>query len=79
MLSELKQEVYTNEELIAKVGVGNVDIIREWLSKQPHLPKISGTCNLNKMRVIDQYFKILGSKFNLTYILNTFFLLLNKN
>jgi len=43
MLSESKQEVYTDEELVAKVGANNVDIIKEWLSKQPHLPKISGT------------------------------------
>lgn len=47
MISDLKQEAYTNnEQLISKVGVNNVEIIREWLSKQPHLPKISGTCSL---------------------------------
>jgi len=47
MPSESKQEVdMSNEELITKVGSNNVDIIKEWLSKQPHLPKISGTHNL---------------------------------
>lgn len=45
MLSETKQEVFNimnDEQLITKVGNSNVDIIREWLSKQPHLPKIPG-------------------------------------
>jgi len=43
MLSESNQEVFmNNEQLITKVGNTNVDIIREWLTKQPHLPKISG-------------------------------------
>lgn len=47
MISDSKQEAYTNDEqLITKVGVKNVDIIRDWLLKQPHLPKISGTCSL---------------------------------
>ncbi|KAL4149899.1 hypothetical protein QTP88_003750 [Uroleucon formosanum] len=42
MISDSKQEAYTNdEELITKVGANNVDIIRDWLLKQPHLPKIS--------------------------------------
>ena len=47
MLSESKQDIYMhNEQLITKVGINNVEIIKDWLSKQPHLPKISGTCNL---------------------------------
>lgn len=45
MSFERKQDVYmTNDEqlLISKVGINNVDTIKQWLSKQPHLPNISG-------------------------------------
>lgn len=45
MPSELKKVINMNDEqLITKVGKNNVEIIREWLSKQPHLPKISSRC-----------------------------------
>lgn len=30
------------EQLVSKVGKNNVEIIREWLLKQPHFPAISG-------------------------------------
>ncbi|XP_060842121.1 uncharacterized protein LOC132922564 [Rhopalosiphum padi] len=68
MPSESKQEVdMNNEQLITKVGSNNVDIIREWLSKQPHLPKISDKqlviflnccrCNLETTKkMIDAYY-----------------------
>ncbi|XP_015370333.1 PREDICTED: uncharacterized protein LOC107166259 [Diuraphis noxia] len=59
MFTESKQEVYTDEELIAKVGADNVDIIKEWLSKQPHLPKISGTMNaLDTIRLVFAMFDV---------------------
>lgn len=45
MPSESKPENknMNDQQLISSVGKNNVEIIREWLSKQPHLPKISGT------------------------------------
>lgn len=44
MPSASKQMVKMNDEqLVSKVGKNNVDMIRVWLLKQPHLPKISGT------------------------------------
>lgn len=44
MLSEPNQEfnMPNDQELISKVGKNNVEIIKEWLSKKPHLPKVSG-------------------------------------
>ncbi|XP_050435985.1 uncharacterized protein LOC126842841 [Adelges cooleyi] len=30
-----------DEELVSKVGVSDIEIIRGWLTKQPHLPRIS--------------------------------------
>lgn len=43
MPSGTKEDVIMkDEQLISEVGKNNVEIIREWLSKQLHLPNISG-------------------------------------
>lgn len=43
MPSESKKIItMSDEQLISKVGKNNVEIIKEWLSKQPHLPEVSG-------------------------------------
>lgn len=42
-----------DKELVLKVGKNNVEIIKEWLSKQPHLPAISGKKRYCKLYISD--------------------------
>ncbi|VVC39262.1 CRAL/TRIO, N-terminal domain,CRAL-TRIO lipid binding domain [Cinara cedri] len=68
MPSELNKIITMNDEqLISKVGKNNVEIIKEWLLKQPHLPEISDKqlviflnccrCNVeNAKKMIDSYY-----------------------
>lgn len=58
MPSESKHDVNNmnnDEQLISNVGINNVEIVKEWLSKQPHLPKISGRCTYNYLNIIILY------------------------
>lgn len=61
MLSEPKHDVNNmnnDEQLISHVGINNVEIIKEWLLKQPHLPKISGRFTYNYAYYFYYYIKL---------------------
>lgn len=42
-MTEQEEYFKNDKELLSKVDQISVQVIREWLKKQPHLPEISGT------------------------------------